>query len=170
MERGMRKPEESALKVPAFRWRSCDLAETIADPAVSRPSDLSELPEGEIVLERAENCFGSASHGVTLQLDGRIVYANPRMAELVGYGHPRRLIGRCALDFYCEEDLAAALARTRDAFFGRSGEPVRHGLRRVDGREIEVEAMCWLLSLSCMRGVVEIVRRVGGLRAARARR
>jgi PAS domain S-box-containing protein len=166
----VRTPEESALIDPAFRWRSCDLAETIADPVVSRPSDLSDLPEGAIVRARAEACFGRAAHGMTLQLNGRIVYANRRMAELVGHGDPARLIGRSSLHFYCEDDLAAALERVRAAYFGRAGAPVRHGLRRVDGSEIEVEAICWLLSLSCARGVVEIVRRVGaGFRTARPR-
>jgi PAS domain S-box-containing protein len=166
----MRTPEESALRVPAFQWRSCDLAETVADPAAWRPIDLGDLPEGAWVRARAEACYGAAAHGVTLQLHGRIVYANRRMAELVGHGDPAHLIGRSSLHFYCENDLAAALDRVRAAFFGGAGAPVRHGLRRVDGSELEVEAMCWLLSLSCARAVIEIVRRVGGLRTARPRR
>lgn len=167
----MRKPEESALRVPASQWRSCDLAETVADPAVWFPCDLGELSDGATVLARAKECFAEAAHGVTLQLYGRIVYANRHMAELVGHGDPARLVGRSALHFYGEDDLASALDRVRAAFFGRCGAPVRHGLRRVDGSEIEVEAMCWLLSLSCARGVLEIVRRVGaGVRTARPRR
>lgn len=147
--------------------RSPDLAETTADSAVRSEADLpdlpdlTDLPDGRIFREHADALFGDAPDGVTLQLGGRIVYANRRMAELIGHRDPDRLLGLSSLHFYSDEDLAPVLARLQSTFFGRPTIPARHALRRRDGSRIQVEATCLLLSIAQARVLIEIVRSIG---------
>lgn len=145
----MRTPQQKLAHGDLPRsHRSRDLADTAADLAVR-------------LRENADALFGDAPDGITLQLGGRIVYANRRMAELVGHGDSDRLLGLSSLHFYCDDDLAPVLARLQSTFFGRPASPARHELRRLDGTKIQVEATCLLLSLSCARVLLEIVRSVG---------
>jgi PAS domain S-box-containing protein len=141
--------------------RSPDLAETAADSAVRGEADLPDSPDGTIFRKHADALFGDAPDGVTLQLGGRIVYANRRMAELIGHRDPDRLLGLSSLHFYSDDDLAPVLARLQSTFFGRPASPARHELRRRDGTKIQVEATCLLLSISRARVLIEIVRSVG---------
>lgn len=141
--------------------RSRDLAQTAADSAVRREADLPDLRDGMIFREHADALFGDAPDGITLQLGGRIVYANRRMAELMGHRDPDRLLGLSSLHFYSDDDLAPVLARLQSTFFGRPASPARHEIRRLDGTKIQVEATCLLLSLSRARVLIEIVRSVG---------
>lgn len=145
----MRTPQQKLAhgELPRSR-RSRDLADTAADSAAR-------------LRENADALFGDAPDGITLQLGGRIVYANRRMAELVGHGDPDRLLGLSSLHFYCADDLAPVLARLQSTFFGRPASPARHELRRLDGTKIQVEATCLLLSLSCARVLLKILRSVG---------
>jgi PAS domain S-box-containing protein len=137
---------------PACHRRSRDFAELPADSAPTSP--------GAILREHAEAMFGDAPDGINLQLSGRIVYANRRMAALAGYRNPAELIGLSSLHFYSEEELAPVLARLQSTFFGRPTVPARHVLRRLDGTKIEVEVVCLLLSLASSRMLVEVVRAV----------
>ncbi|HKA13458.1 MAG TPA: PAS domain S-box protein [Myxococcota bacterium] len=109
----------------------------------------------------ADALFGDAPDGITMQLAGRIVYANRRMAELTGHGDPAGLVGLSSLHFYAEDDLPPVLARLQSTFFGRPTRPARHRLRRLDGTKIPVEAACMLLSLASSPVLVEVVRSLG---------
>ena len=154
----MRTPQHKpAHGAPAPRRRSRDVAETAADSVVSREAR-SGLPDGRIFRRHADALFGDAPDGVTLQLGGRVVYANRRMAELMGHRDPETLLGLSSLHFYSEDDLAPVLARLQSTFFGRAASPTRHELRRRDGTRIPVEATCLLLSISTARVLIEIVR------------
>src|SRR5258705_3834247 len=119
----MRTPEQLARIDPAFRWRTCDLAVPAATTAPPRYACLAALPDAARVHARASALFGADDDGVTLQLYAQIVYANPRMAELVGHGDPAELIGCSALHFYAADDRPAVFTRLRAAFFGGPAEP-----------------------------------------------
>ena len=154
----MRSPRHKPAHVaPGPRRRSPDLAETAADSVASREAR-SGQPDGAIFRKHADGLFGDAPDGVTLQIGGRIVYANRRMAELVGHRNPEALLGLSSLHFYAEHDLGAVLARLQATFFGRPATPARHELRRRDGAKIPVEATCLLLSISRARVLIEVVR------------
>ena len=142
--------EMALVEQPTCQRRSRDIAELAADSA----------PRSRLARfrEHAEAMFGDAPDGITLQLDGRIVYANRRMATLAGYGDPDGLIGLSSLHFYCEEELAPVLARLQSTFFGKPTIPARHRIRRLDGTKVEVEVACLLLSLASAPMLVEVVR------------
>jgi PAS domain S-box-containing protein len=154
----MRPPQHKpAHGAPAPRRRSRGVAQTAADSVASREAR-SGLPDGTSFRKHADALFGDAPDGVTLQLGGRIVYANRRMAELLGHPHPDALLGLSSLQFYGDDDLAPVLARLQATFFGRRAAPARHELKRSDGTTIPVEAACLLLSISRSRVLIEIVR------------
>ena len=158
----MRTPQPKlALGEPAHWRRSRDIAEPVSDSAPARAAGISQRADGAIFREHADALFGDAPDGITLQVGGRIVYANRRMAELIGHGDPAGLLGLSSLHFYSEDDLGPVLARLQSTFFGRPATPARHQLRRLDGTKIQVEATCLLLSLSCARVLIEIVRSIG---------
>jgi PAS domain S-box-containing protein len=142
---------------PTCRRRSRGIAELAADSASSRP--IRRRPfDGAIFRAHAEAMFGDAPDGITLQLDGRIVYANRRMATLTGHDDPAGLLGLSSLHLYSEEELHTVLARLQSTFFGRPTIPARHQMRRLDGSKIEVEVACLLLSLASAPMLVEVVR------------
>jgi PAS domain S-box-containing protein len=154
--------EMALAEQPACSRRSRDIAELAADSA---PHD-SELDDADLdgtldrdgLREHAEAMFGDAPDGITLQLDGRIVYANRRMAALTGHGDPDGLIGLSSLHFYSEDQLAPVLARLQSTFFGKPTSPARHMMRRLDGSKVEVEVACLLLTLASSPMLVEVVR------------
>ena len=149
--------EMALAEQPTCRRRSRDIAELAADSAPTRP-DLEGPLDGSALRHHAEAMFGDAPDGITLQLDGRIVYANRRMAALTGHGDPAGLIGLSSLHFYSEEELAPVLARLQSTFFGRPTNPARHMMRRLDGSKVEVEVACLLLTLASAPMLVEVVR------------
>jgi PAS domain S-box-containing protein len=147
--------EKALAERPTCR-RSRDIAELAADSA---PANRTRTRiDGTDLREHAEAMFGDAPDGITLQLDGRIVYANRRMAVLTGHGDPAGLIGLSSLHFYSEDELAPVLARLQSTFFGKPTSPVRHVMRRLDGTRVEVEVACLLLSLASAPMLVEVVR------------
>jgi PAS domain S-box-containing protein len=149
------------LAEPACHRRSRDFAELTANSAPrSRPDTSRGDPPFDSALfrEHAEAMFGDAPDGITLQLGGRIVYANRRMAALTGHADPGGLIGLSSLHLYSADELAPVLARLQSAFFGKPTVPARHVLVRLDGTKVEVEVACLLLSLASARMLVEVVR------------
>jgi PAS domain S-box-containing protein len=152
-------PTEMALAEQTYHRRSRDIAELAADsaPEIDR-ADGPESLDRALFREHAEAMFGEAPDGITLQLDGRIVYANRRMAALTGHGDPSGLIGLSSLHLYSEDELATVLARLQSTFFGKPTTPVRHRMRRLDGSKVEVEVACLLLSLASAPMLVEVVR------------
>jgi PAS domain S-box-containing protein len=146
-----------AEQQPTCARRSRDIAELAADSAPRHPNGARPL-DGALLRQHADAMFGDAPDGITLQLGGRIVYANRRMAALTGHGDPSGLIGLSSLHFYCEEELARVLARLQSTFFGKPTTPARHVMRRLDGSQVEVEVACLLLTLASAPMLVEVVR------------
>ena len=149
--------EMALAEQPTCTRRSRDIAELAADSAPKTPDPDRPL-DGAILRRHADAMFGDAPDGITLQLDGRIVYANRRMAALTGHGDPDGLIGLSSLHFYSEDELAPVLARLQSTFFGKPTNPARHIMRRLDGSKVEVEVACLLLTLASAPVLVEVVR------------
>ena len=85
--------ETALAEQPTCVRRSRDIAELAADSAPCARK-VGRSFDGALFREHAEAMFGDAPDGIMLQLDGRIVYANRRMAALTGHADPARLIGR----------------------------------------------------------------------------
>jgi PAS domain S-box-containing protein len=110
------------------------------------------------ILARADALFGDAARGVLIERDGRIVYANPRAAEILGRRDREALLGTIALELYSDASLPAVLARIQCAYFGKLAQPGRHDVLRPDGGRKRVEATCLLLRLYGAPVLVEILR------------
>ena len=112
--------------------------------------------EGTAVQHASSHFAADIIERVTI--DGRIIYANRRMAALTGHSDPDGLIGLSSLQFYSEDELAPVLARLQSTFFGKPTNPARHIMRRLDGTKVEVEVACLLLTLASAPMLVEVVR------------
>jgi PAS domain S-box-containing protein/putative nucleotidyltransferase with HDIG domain len=105
--------------------------------------DVTEQVEALSSLRQAEAMYrGIVEHsmvGIYIVKDMRIVYANPRLAEIFGYGVDE-LAGMNILELTAprQRDLAARAVRERMASAVPVGRRVFTGLRR-DGREIIVD-------------------------------
>ncbi len=123
--------------------------------------------------ERYQLLVEHSPDGVLACKDGRIVYANPSAARLLGAGVPRDLNGRTILDFVrsgsrtgMEELLRPRLERD----VSRTAEGV---FERLDGSELEVEVTAIALPGDAavglvFRGITERVRIREALRTSEA--
>ena len=63
-------------------------------------------------------------HGIVIQQDGRIVYANPSMARIFGYNSPEDMIGLSTFDdLVVEEDQLVLRKRTAEVYKGEAVGP-----------------------------------------------
>jgi len=90
--------------------------------------------------ERFRTLLEESMDGTTVLVGTKIVYANKRLAELVGLSSPSEVIGRDALDFVAPED--REMVRTR-AMGRQRGEEhpglYEYKMLRVDGTTIDIE-------------------------------
>ena len=99
-----------------------------------------ELVRTRDALRTAESKFDSivfgSPQGIVIQQDGRIVYANPAMAELFGYAEPARMVGLDPFaDLIAEPDLELFRRRTESVYQGALLEPVPYWrAKRPDGQ------------------------------------
>jgi len=127
-----------------------------AESPAARGAAFSDL------YSQAEALFGGLPDGVLVQLGGRIVYANRRLAAMLGLADPARLVGVVAFELYPESELASAIARVQAAYFGRSPPVSRHRIRAPGGESASVEISCLLLRLADAPVLVEILRASAG--------
>ena len=84
---------------------------------------------------RYRSIFETANEGIaTIDAESRIVLANPRMADMLGYT-VEELIGRVAMDLVAPEDLDKAF-EIRERLRSDDPGPVEFRLRRSDGRSV----------------------------------
>ncbi len=102
----------------------------------------AEVASLKEALRAAEARFKSvvegAVHGIVIQQDECIVFANPAMAALFGYADPQDMIGLNPFeDLIAGEDLSAFRARNAEAFAGGRVVP-HHGWRARHREDREV--------------------------------
>jgi PAS domain S-box-containing protein len=113
------------------------------------------------LCSQADALFGGMPDGVLIQQDGRILYANRRLASMVGVDDPLRLVGTVALELYPDSEYASAVARIQSAYFGRSTPVDRHRIRAAGGETAIVEVSCLVLRLADAPILIEILRACG---------
>ena len=101
---------------------------TPAEPAAGAPS-------GEPEFRRLVEQFPL---GTYLIQEGRYRYANPKLAEILGYSPPE-LVGSEVATLVVEGDRPAVLGRIRDGLAGRVAGPYTFKVIRKDGELIDVE-------------------------------
>jgi len=89
--------------------------------------------------ERFQKLLQSAPDAIALESQGRIVLANQRCAELLGFAHPRELIGLATANL-ARPETRDDLVRTLGRALKRPGtsDPFATRLQRVDGSLLEV--------------------------------
>ncbi|MEI6309362.1 MAG: PAS domain S-box protein [bacterium] len=82
-----------------------------------------------------------SSEDIGLIQDGKLVYANPSLARLLGEVSPGSVLGRDLVDYVVEADkkkVTSALQRYQN-HSQKTGEPLELILRRADGGEVPIE-------------------------------
>jgi diguanylate cyclase (GGDEF)-like protein/PAS domain S-box-containing protein len=89
--------------------------------------------------ERFQKLLQSAPDAIALESQGRIVLANQRCAELLGFAHPRELSGLATANL-ARPETRDDLVRTLGAALRQNGtsDPFATRLQRVDGSLLEV--------------------------------
>ncbi|NOX60927.1 MAG: GAF domain-containing protein [Chloroflexi bacterium] len=79
--------------------------------------------------------------GVIVHIDGRVVFANPAAASILGANSPSDLVGRSVLEFVSEEWVPVIQERWRLLASGKRVPPLEEQMRRLDGGYVDVEVM-----------------------------
>jgi PAS domain S-box-containing protein len=115
---------------------------TGAEPAPARPPSLVPLPL-ELDLEEAEGRYRKlvelSPDAITVHKQGRVVFANPAAAGLLGARSPEELIGRSVLEFVHSYSRPAVLNRLERIRQGYAVPTVEERFVRLDGTPVDVE-------------------------------
>jgi len=91
--------------------------------------------------ERYRTLVETSPDAVSVIEDGRIRYANPAALLLVGARELSEIVGRLAADFIGEESLAEAARRIAAVVEGHRDSVGEVKLRRLDGSQVDIEAI-----------------------------
>jgi two-component system cell cycle sensor histidine kinase/response regulator CckA len=127
--------------------------------AVAR--DITERRKAEEALRTAEAKYRGLVEqslmGVYISQNGKIVYVNPKAAEMIGYAQQELLDSPNGYDFIHEQD--RALVRDQVARLDATRASVQLTVRAVrkDGEIMQVEAFCSLTEFSNERAILTTV-------------
>ena len=111
--------------------------------------DVTKRVAAEAALRESEQRFRSLSERVPLgvgviALDGTVLYANPALADLLGYT-PEEMAGRSVSEYQYEADRARATVHMRQIAEGGASEPHEYRLVHRDGAVFVTEISSRLL-------------------------
>ena len=108
-------------------------------PTFDREDTETDLQASET---RYRNIVEGSLHGIVIQQQGRIVYANPAMATLFGYASPTAMLGLSTFDdLVVEEERQLLRDRTEAVYRGEQVQPHPGWKgRRLDGKPIWVSS------------------------------
>lgn len=108
----------------------------------------------QIAAEQFNQLADEIRAGVAILIDNQIIFANPKLAEILGYAGPREIEGKDYRSYIVEPD-----ALLVDALLEQGGKATRVvQLRRLDGSLVEAE--CTRRALSYDAGARLTVVRV----------
>lgn len=115
-----------------------------SDEVVALSRDITERKKAEEQLRMSEQTlkrmFESVSDGITvLDMNGVVVEANDRAAELHGYGSKREYTGQSFRDLMTSNEIDRAMKNTRNTLRTLSGHVEEYALRKADGTVFPAE-------------------------------
>ena len=131
-------------------WRDFEgvLTNRVADPAIHglilNARDVTERAGVERALRDGEERYRSlvelSPDGIVVVRDGRMIFANSAMLQLLGAAVPQEVVGKEVLDFVHPDyrDLVRARLRQQQEE-GKPAPLIQERLIRVDGSEVDVE-------------------------------
>jgi len=87
-------------------------------------------------------------HPIVIAQDGKFVFVNHAMCELMGCESPDMLLGQEIKSFLVEEDQERVVGYVRDLLLGREGIPKHYEMKvkRVNGEIVHVEAFVEMIT------------------------
>jgi PAS domain S-box-containing protein len=142
--------EQKVLDILNAGASDCVLKDNLArmPPTVERAMAVTEArrkqSRAEVALRRNEELYrgmveGSPDGIVLVDGKARILQANRRMAELLGYGSPDELIGMAGLALLAEKQTHELPPLMEQAFREGRGPAIELAVNRADGTVVDVE-------------------------------
>jgi PAS domain S-box-containing protein len=126
------------------------------DREAQRKRNEAELRAAE---EQFRGLVEQSVSGILINQDGRLVYVNPRAAEIFGYAAPEELVGRLVTDIVAEKDRAQLAENTRRRMAGevKSIAFTYTGLRK-DGTTVEIGAHGTIASYRGRPAIIGVIQ------------
>ena len=137
--------------------------------------DITEYKQAEAALRESEARYRSllelAPIGIAVHSEGKIVFANPAAARLLGADSPAQLAGKPVSEIIRPDHWPATLARIPHLMAGEQGlYPVEDVYLRLDGTPIDVEVIVTSLAFQGKPAVQVIVLDITERKRAEAER
>ncbi len=106
--------------------------------------DISERQAAELAIKRSEQhlrrVIDGAPDGIVISREGKILYANPAAAAMLGFDSKDALVGRSFVEFLEEHDLVDMRKRVEHTMAtGKALPPREYRARRADGTYVIAE-------------------------------
>jgi PAS domain S-box-containing protein len=142
------------------RWSDADIealraAAAIIGAALDRRLAEEERADTE---DRYQRLVERSPLGIVVHQQGRLVFANPAAAALLGASEPKELVGRSVLQFIHETSRPTVLARLQRLREGYDVPPQEEKLVRLDGSTVVVEATASALVVRGQHAVQVVIR------------
>ena len=110
-------------------------------------------------FELLKSILDSTAEGVLIEADEKVVYANTRYAELLGYRHPEELYGRSIADLIAAGDALRLREFGRQRIRGENAPPVYDfEARQRDGRPVRLRASVSVAMVGRSRCITTMVQ------------
>jgi two-component system, cell cycle sensor histidine kinase and response regulator CckA len=131
--------------------------------------DLSDRRATEAALEASDERYRSlielAPDPIFVQVDRKIVYANPATARSFGASSPAALLGRSVMDFVAPEMVEAVASRIAQALAGEPVEFMPQRFVRLDGSLGDAEVRSIAMTFEGQPAAMTVARDVSDRRA-----
>jgi PAS domain S-box-containing protein len=114
------------------------------DAVVAFLRDVSERTHAESALRRSEERFRrlieALPEAIGVARDGKLLYVNPALAQMLGYDRAEDLVGHAMKDFVVAEEASILAKNVAEVEGGAHLAPHEYRIRRKDGTVTTIEA------------------------------
>ncbi len=109
------------------------------DGRITYSGVFSNVTEKKRLEQRYQELVDQLPLGITIHAKGRVLFANPAAAKMIGAGNSSQLIGMEVAGFVHPDSKATAMERIKVVMGGRPAPPIEEKYIRLDGSILEVE-------------------------------